>query len=474
MVVKVAVIGGGIAGLSALHKLQSAKESPGIPLELILFERQNRLGGKILTERVDGFVVEGGPDTFVSTKPWGVKLCAELGIQDRLQGTDMERRRVYVLHRGRLVEMPEGLAMMVPTQIRSMLKTPLISPLGKLRMGLDLILPPRKEGSDESLGHFVSRRLGREAYQHLIEPLMSGIYAGDGDRLSLQSTFPFLHDWEQQYGSVTCGALKLRRKRSKAHSAKNGRNSIFLSPRAGLAELVQAITEQLDDVSLRLGTRISTVIREGSGWVLNDDRGGRTRVDAVILAAPAYAAAVMLQDLAPELSALLLGIEYVSTATVSLAYREEELGHPLAGHGYVIPRVEQREALACTWTSSKFPHRAPSGAALLRVFIGRAGRTQSLVSDENRLREIAVKEVADTLAIRTEPIFTRVHRWPNAMPQYNLGHPARLQAIQSQIDLQPGIYLAGAAYEGIGIPDCIHSGQRAAEEVIDYFENEAN
>jgi oxygen-dependent protoporphyrinogen oxidase len=442
----------------------------GLDLEITLFEREQRLGGKILTERLDGFVIEGGPDTFVSTKPWAVELCRQLGIDDRLQGMDMARRKVYVLNDGRLVELPDGLAMMVPTRIWPMLKTPLLSPYAKLRMGLDLVKGPRADDGDESLGDFITRRLGRQVYQRLVEPLMSGIYAGDGDHLSLQATFPFLHDWEQRYGSLTLGALALRRKRASSVSSANGRRSIFLTPRMGLAEMVEALEVELADVHIRLNSQVRSLRPAQRGFRLQTGSGQTFEADAVILATPAFAASEALSLIDQELARLLNEIEYVSTATVSLAYRQQDLPRPLDGHGYVIPRVEGRQALACTWTSSKFPYRAPEGRDLLRVFIGRAGQGEELVSDEAGLVRVARQELDETLGIHQEPLFTRSYSWPRAMPQYNLGHPARLERIGSRLRTLPGLFLAGAAYEGIGIPDCIRSGWDAADSAIAFLQ----
>lgn len=452
--------------MAAAHRLLRLAREGGLELELMLFERAPRLGGKIQTERTDGFVIEAGPDTFVSTKPWAVQLCRELGIEDRLQGTDLQRRRVYVLRRGRLVELPDGLAMMVPTQIWPMLRTPLLSPAGKLRMALDLVLPAESGDLDESLGQFIRRRLGAQLYERLIEPLMSGIYAGDGDRLSLQSTFPFLREWEREYGSVTRGALALWRKRRRWHSQENGRNSIFLTPLGGLDELVERLRVELNGAELHVGEGIRRIESIHDRYRLETDSGADYHADAVILATPAYVSAELLRRVDVELAENLSGIEYVSSATVSMAYREQDLSRPLDGHGYVIPRVEGRQALACTWTSSKFPHRAPPGKALLRVFIGRAGQSEALPSDERQLLDIARRELEATLGLRADPLLARVHRWPRAMPQYNLGHPERLERIRARLARHPGLLLAGAGYEGVGIPDCIHSGQRAAEAAL--------
>lgn len=466
MTASICVVGGGIAGLAAAHRLQTRARDSGVGLDLRLFERAPRLGGKILTERTDGFVIEGGPDTFVSTKPWGVELCRELGIEDRLQGTDMQRRRVYVLRRGRLVELPDGLAMMVPTAVWPMLRTRLLSPIGKLRMAFDLVLPARRGRQDESLGSLIRRRLGPEVYERLIEPLMSGIYAGDGDRLSVESTFPFLRDWERDHGSLTRGALGMRRRRGSAGTGEP-RPSIFLTPQSGLAELVENLQTALDGVELHTGKPARTCRPEAGGIRLEFEGGEAVVADAVILATPAYVAAELLRGADAELSGWLSEIEYVSSATVSLAYHQRDLGRPLDGHGYVIPRVEGRRALACTWTSSKFPHRAPPDKALLRVFIGRAGQSDAALAEEQELVDIAREELADTLDLRADPLFVRVHRWPRAMPQYNLGHPERLERIRSRLAAHPGLFLAGAGYDGIGIPDCIHSGWTAAEEALE-------
>ncbi len=459
------VVGGGIAGLSAAYALRRQARAAGEDLHLTVLEAGSAWGGKIRTEHIDGFVLEAGPDTFVSTKPWGVTLCRELGLEDTLQGADMARRKVYVLFRGRLVELPEGLAMMVPSRVGPMVRTPLLSPLGKLRLALDWFLPPRRLEDDETLAAFVSRRLGRQAYERLIEPLMSGIYAGDGDRLSLLSTFPHLRDWERQHGSLARAALRQARK-SSGGVGPTRRRSIFLTPIGGLGEIIAALLAQLSEEDLRLEAGAVRIDRSDVAYTIHLASGERLEADALIVAAPAFAAADMLRALDRTLADLLAGIEYASSATVSLAYRANDLPAPLDGHGYVIPRIEGRRALACTWTSTKFPHRAPPGHALLRVFIGRAGQMQDLDLDDESMTAIARDELAASLGIRSEPLFVRLARWPRSMPQYNLGHPERLKAILARLDSFPGLRLAGAAYAGIGIPDCIRSGEQAAVAVF--------
>lgn len=465
---RVAVVGGGITGLSAAYYLQQLSAEAGVEVYILLLERERRWGGKIRTERVDGFVIEAGPDTFVSTKPWAVELCRELGIDDRLMGTDPARRRVYVLQRGRLVELPEGLASMVPTRWGAMLRTPLLSPLGKLRLGLDLVIPPRPGDQDESLAQFITRRLGPEAYTWLIEPLMSGIYAGDGERLSLLATFPYLREWEQRYRSLARGARCASPKHTRGGDPRR-QGSIFFTPRRGLGELTEALVSRLPRLGHRLGVAVRAVTLEGGRPRLWMESGEAQDVDAVILATPAFVSADLLDALDPALASLLRQIEYVSAATVSLGYRLEDLPRPLDGHGYVIPRREGRPALACSWTSTKFPHRAPEGHALLRVFFGRAGQPDILLDGEQDVVRLARAEVAETLGVQAMPILVRVGRWPRAMPQYNLGHRERIEVIRSRLATLPGIFLGGAGYEGIGIPDCIRSGREAARSAFSFL-----
>jgi protoporphyrinogen/coproporphyrinogen III oxidase len=475
---KIIIIGGGIAGLAAAYYTQKKSETP---LEITLLEQAGYWGGKIITERVDNlvpegtFVIEGGPDTFVVTKPWAVQLCKELGIAGSLKGTNPDTKKTYILKKERLHELPGGLTMMIPTEIGPMLRTGLLSWPEKVRMGLDFVLPPAQPNGDESLGAFVTRRLGRAAYENLIEPLMSGIYAGDGDRLSLQSTFPFLHDLEREHGGLVKGALALRRERMRK-ARQNGTEpgqpprsrSIFLTPQNGLGEMVEALVEHLEkgSVELRLHTPVRQVRPTSDGYTVLLSNGESIPADGVILATPSFTSAQLIDSFAPELADELEPIEYVSTATVTLAYRGSDLSRPLDGYGYVIPRREGRVALACTWTSTKFPHRSPDGYALLRVFIGRAGQESEISWDESSLLESARQELRMTLGITASPLHERIYRWDKAMPQYALGHPQRLERIEQGVSAYPGLALAGNAYQGIGIPDCIHSGERAAERVL--------
>ena len=461
---RIAIIGGGIAGLSAAY--YATRKAPQANITLI--ESSNRWGGKITTDRVSlaegQFIIEGGPDTFLATKPYATALCKELGLGDRLHGTNPKQKNTYVLHHNRLEPLPDGLAMMIPTNVGSILKSQLVSWFGKARMGLDFIQPAKAVDGDESLGTFVSRRLGREAYENLIEPLMSGIYAGDGDQLSLASTFPYLRDLELKYGSLARGALQLRKQSN--GKAVQGSRSAFLTPTTGLAEIVEALVKylQVNHVDLRLNTAVSRISNIDSRYVVGLEDGSSLAADSIILAAPAFVSGTLLASINSRLAADLQSIPYVSTATVSLAYRQSDLPRQLDGYGYVIPRREGRRALACTWTSTKFPHRAPEGYALLRVFVGRAG--ENIPWNENELLALAKEELNLTLGISAEPVLSRVFMWEKAMPQYNLGHPEILKRIDVELQNHPGLALAGNGYRGIGIPDCIRSGELAVDKIL--------
>jgi oxygen-dependent protoporphyrinogen oxidase len=461
---RIVIIGGGIAGLSAAY--YATKNIPEAQITLI--ESSNRWGGKIMTDRVPfdhgQFIIEGGPDTFLATKPYAIALCKALGLGDRLHGTNPHKKNTYVLNKGRLLPLPEGLAMMIPTNIQAILKSGLVSWFGKARMGLDFLQPAKAVNGDESLGTFVTRRLGREAYENLIEPLMSGIYAGDGDQLSLASTFPYLRDLELKYGSLARGALHMRAK-SNGKSIQGSR-SAFLTPTTGLAEIVEGLVDDLlsNNVDLHLNTAVISITQSTpDAWKVILSNGEALQADAIILATPAYISGRLLASVDPELASTLESIDYASTATISLAYRQSDLPRDLDGYGYVIPRREGRKALACTWTSTKFPHRAPDGYALIRVFVGRAG--QDIPWNEKDLLSLAKEELNLTLGITAEPLLYRIFMWDKAMPQYNLGHPEKLKQIDVALEKYPGLALAGNGYRGIGIPDCIRSGELAVDRV---------
>ena len=461
---RVVIVGGGIAGLAAAHRLTTLLPNA----EITLLERDDRLGGKIITERVEGFVIEGGPDSFLAAKPRGVGLCQELGLGGRLIGTNQATRGAFVSHGGRLHPLPEGLTGLVPTRLGPMARSRLFSPWGKVRMALDFVRPPRRGTDDETLAVFVSRRLGTQVYERLVEPLMAGIYAGDGRQLSLAATFPQLRAAEVQHGGVIKGVLASRKQAPAA--VGRAKPSPFQTPRGGLGELVDTLARRLAAAGVIVRTGVAV-----SGLSVDPTGDARYRVmlttretllaDAVIVATPAFAAADLVDAHAPALAADLRAIPHVSTATVSLAYSRQDLPRPLHGHGYVIPRIAERDALACTWVSAKWPGRAPEGAALLRIFLGRADRESVLNGTDDDLVTVARAELRATMGIAATPRFARVHRWPNGMPQYTLGHLERLARIDAHLGDSPGLFLAGHGYRGVGIPDCIRSGEDAAAAI---------
>jgi len=455
----VVIVGGGITGLAAALRLADAD------VPFVLYESQHQLGGKIATERVDGYVVEGGPDCMLAAKPAGVAFCRSLGIEDRLRGTNPAFRRTYVQRRGRLHELPQGLTGLVPSRVGPLLKTRILSPLGRVRAGLEAVIPARKATDEESIAQFVTRRFGREAYDWLVEPLLSGIYAGDGERLSLAATFPQLVDLERTHGSVVRSMLRRR--------LQNGRSGTqtptgFVTPAGGLGELVEAATQRLPPESIRCGVTVNTVSIHDDGYTVRLASGERLTAPAVILAAPAFASARLLEALDPGLSSELAAVPFVSTATVSLGFPAAAVParRRLDGYGYVSPRAEGSPVVACTWTSNKFPDRVPADGVLIRFFIGREGQEEIVTRSDEALVGLARTELARLFGIVSEPRLARVFRWPRGVPQYVIGHQARVARITRLTRRHPGLHLAGASYEGVGIPDCIASGQRAAEAAL--------
>lgn len=446
---KVAVVGGGIAGLATAYEAQKH----GLSVTLI----DTRLGGKIMTDTSDGFVIEGGPDSFITQKPWGTALCRELGLE--LISTNDDRRKIYILRRGKLHEMPDGLMMVVPTQFWPFIRSPLISWRGKLRMGMDLFIKPRPLNGDESLAHFIQRRLGQEALDILAEPMMAGIYVADAETLSLQATFPRFMEIEQKYGSLTRGMIAAGKHRPPTKS------SLFMTVKGGLQGLVDALERALTG-QLLLGRQVKSIDRQGETYWLTCDDGTTLDADVVVLATPAYVSAELSKPFSTELASLLNNIRYVSTATVSLGYQRREVNHPLDGFGFVIPRTEPTRLLACTWTSTKFNHRAPEDSVLLRAFIGGTHHQELVQHPDDKLVEIVREEYRQIMGISATPSIARVFRWHRANPQYDVGHLERVGRMESLCP--PGLYLTGSAYRGVGLPDCIHQGQKTVEKILQF------
>jgi oxygen-dependent protoporphyrinogen oxidase len=459
---RLVVVGGGIAGLAAAHRAVELARERGQALDLVLLEAARRPGGTIRTEHVDGYCLEGGPDSFISEKPWALALAERLGLGPRLRRTDERYRRTYVVRGRRLLPLPEGFLLLAPTRAWPVLRSPLLSWRGKLRLGLDLVLPRGPVVPDESLGAFVRRRLGREALERIAQPLAAGIYTADPDRLSLAATMPRFLALEREHRSVVLGLRRTATARERA-AAVGPRWTLFVTLAGGMAELVDALAARLPAGAVRLGRAATGLAPGPEGWRVRVADGQALDADAVVLAGPAYGAAALVADVDAELARLLDGIGYASSAAVALAYPRAAIRHPLDAFGFVVPRTEGRAALACTFSSVKYPDRAPEGFALLRVFLGGALGAALLEQDDAALVRAAHADLAELLGITGAPVLDRVWRHPRAMPQYAVGHLDRVAAIERRLARLPGLAVVGGAYRGVGMADAVRSGEAAAE-----------
>ena len=440
---RIVVVGGGIAGLAAARELENLLPDA----ELVLVERSERLGGKLLTEREDGYVVEGGADSFLSRKPRGVGLAEELGLE--LVGRRPENARAFVRSGTELHPLPEGLTGMIPTDLGALERSALLSEEGRRRLAAEPQVPRASAACDESVASFVTRRLGREAYERLVEPLLTGIYGGDGEQLSLRATFPNLRALELEHGSLLRGLT--------GNSPPAAAHPPFVSFPDGMGTFSERIAESLQRTRIVLG-RAALALAPGYEVALDD--GERVAADGVVLAAPAFAVSELTAQLDAELAGAHTKIPYASSAIVTLAFR----GDALDGYGYVVPRAQGSDALASTWSSSKWEGRAPDGVALVRVYLGRFGGRDLTADSDGELVGQARAELR-LVGLDREPERTWIHRWPRGMPQYVLGHLDRVERIDAALSRHPGLALAGAAYRGVGIPDCIHSGEEAARSL---------
>ena len=447
---RVVVVGGGIAGLAAARRLELLVPD----VEVILVER-DVLGGKVRTERVRGFVIEAAPDSFLSRKERGVALCEELGLADELIGRRPENHRTWVRRGRELLPLPEGLTGMIPTNLDALERSSLLSDEGRARFAAEPDQPAAPGDEDESVAAFVTRRFGREAYDALVEPLLTGIYGGDGEQLSVRATFPQLRALELEHGSLL---------RALPAQAAPAGSPPFVSLAGGMDVLVATLVAALTRTTVVRGWA-EAARRTADGYVV--DLAGRdpVRADGLLLATPAFATAELVEELDADLAEVHASIPYASSVVVTLAFAAGDV-RPLDGYGYVIPRADGGDVLACTWSSQKWEGRAPAGSALVRVYAGRFGGRDLTVESDDALLALARDELA-LLDVTAEPALVRVQRWPLGMPQYVLGHPERLERIEARLEAHPGLAVAGAAYRGVGIPDCVASGEAAAEAVVE-------
>ena len=475
---KIAIIGGGISGLAAALRAYELAQQSGRDVSITIFEAAPRLGGVLRTERIGEYLVEHAADMWITNKPEATRLCEKLGLADRLIPTVEQFRRSLVLRDGRAHPVPEGFQLMVPEQAWPMLRSPLLSWRGKLRLLSEFFVRARRDGADESLADFVRRRCGREAFERLVQPLVGGIYTADPEKLSLKATLPRFIDMEQQHGSLIRGALRQSRKRSSAESAgtSGARYGLFVSLPNGIDELVTALTRRVAEFAdIRCGVAVRSAQPTEGGWALlpvpspkkaDGQECPSSNFDAVILAVPSFVAARLLADGSPALSTELNRIEYASTIVVASGHKLADIEHPLDAFGLVVPHIEQRKLLAVSFTSRKFPGRAPDGRVLLRTFIGGALQPELCDLDDAAIVELVRRELNELLGVRGEPDFVRVLRHTRAMPQYHVGHLDLIGRIQAELVNYSGIALAGNYLTGVGIPDSIASGEAAAEAIF--------
>jgi oxygen-dependent protoporphyrinogen oxidase len=457
MNVDVIVVGGGIAGLSAAYELHARG------LSFMLLERTSRAGGVIVSERVDCYTIDGGPDALLVQKPEAIALCEEIGLGDRLVPTKPPRL-AFIQRGGRLHPLPASSVLGIPTRLGPFIRTGLFTWAGKLRMGAELFVPARKDGADESIGSFMRRRFGDEATTYLAEPLLAGIHAGDVDRLSIRALFPRLVETERTHGSLL-GAFRRNR------PARMSPDGAFRSLPGGLSEMVHALVSRLPQESVRLNTPVRRVLLNPPRAETPDAEpiGGR----AVIITAPAYIAADLVRDLDGDLARLCQEVPYASTATIALAFPRSAVAHPLNGSGFVVPRSERTGILAASWLSSKWPHRAPENRVLMRAFVGGARDPDALGRSDAELVSVALSALRPLLGISGDPLLARVYRFERASAQHEVGHLARVEAIDRVLTHKPGLFMTGSGLRGVGIPDCVADARATARKVSEWLSQTA-
>ncbi|MCI0360674.1 MAG: protoporphyrinogen oxidase [Planctomycetaceae bacterium] len=473
---RVAIIGGGISGMAAAHRLREIDPAA----EITLLEASDRLGGVLQTDRSRaGWLIERSADMFTTREPWAMNLCRRIGIADELVETDQRFRRAYVVRRGRLVPVPDGFTLMSPARLWPIVTTPLLSLRGKLRLAWEYFVAAKKDGADESLESFVVRRFGRQAFDRLVQPLIGGIYTADPAKLSVQATLPQFVEMERKYGSLirgmrlqqASGRRKPPNRVDPTEISSGARYGLFLAPQSGMQRLVEALAARLPPEVVRLNARVESVrpaglTEPGSGWIVQiQGESFEPRFDDLILAAPGPVSSRLLTSVDPQLAELIGRVEYAGCSVAMLGIRRDQLAKPLAGFGFVVPAIERRQIIAGSLASMKFPGRAPEGKLLLRIFIGGALQPELATLPDEDIRRIVLAELRELVGLSGEPEFFEVARWPSMMPQYHVGHLDLVRQIEERAATLPNFALCGNAYRGVGIPFCIHSGEAAAESL---------
>jgi oxygen-dependent protoporphyrinogen oxidase len=457
---RIAIVGGGISGLAAAFALEERRRD-GESLEYAVYESGPRFGGVLATEQVGGCLVEAGPDSFLTEKPWAADLCRRLGIEDQLIGSNDRHRKTYILVKGKLTPLPDGLMFMVPTRLAPALLSTLFSPATKLRMIREWRFAPRGSRSDESVAALVERHYGAEMVERLADPLLSGVYGGEAAQLSVRAVLPRFLEMESKYGSLGRGMLAAHKNKNSAQPAP----PIFTSLKGGMQQLVEALVEGLPDGILRANSPVQAVQKQGRGWVVSAGYAS-DEFDSVIVATSATAAVPLFEITCAALAFELKAIPYSSSMTVALGFDQDVRAALPPGFGFLVPHSEGKRLLAATFVHNKFPHRAPEDRALIRCFLGGTRDEQVLQIADDEILNIVREELRQILGLNAEPLFTRIYRWKGAMAQYVVGHLERLQRIDDLLKQWPGLVLAGNAYRGIGVPDCVRSGEAAAQHVL--------
>lgn len=465
---RIAIVGGGISGLTAAYTLAEARKR-GLPVSEFLIEADNRLGGVVRTEHLEGFVLEGGPDSFISEKPEAAALCRELGLGNLLIGSNDNERQTYILHKGNLVPLPEGVMLLAPTRIRPFLKSPLIPLFSKLMVATEWFVTPTKPRDyDESVGTFVRRHFGKAMLENIVDPLLAGVYGGDAKSLSLESVLPRFREMENQHGSLIRGAMAARRRGAKAEHKSV---SLFMTLKNGLGDLTSALEKHLDPSRVHMEQRVVSIERAGHHWKspyrIRCEGSQVYEADAVILALPVHQCAGFFTSFTEDLAEACRAFPYSSAITVNLGFDEKVAAALPPGFGFLVPGKESRRLLACTFVHRKFPHRVPPDKALLRAFLGGTRDPEIMQLSNNEIILLVRQELRSILGVEALPLFSFISRWPFSMAQYNVGHKDRIMRITGLIEKYPHLHLAGNAYSGIGLSDCIRTGKEAAQQAMD-------
>lgn len=477
---RIVIVGSGISGLTAAYELKKRLKEKSLPVEVTILDKSERLGGVFITERVNGFLVEGGPDSFEIYKPSPLELANELGIGTQVISANEELHRNFIYANNELQEIPSGLLGLVPKKISSLILCPLLSWKARLRASLELITPPLKSyGADLSLGEFYKRRFGQETFELIAEPLFGSIYACIPETISIQACWPRGLAMEKEYGSLVRAMLAKRKELKKEEKSEEAKQqpSIFFTFKNGMSQLTDALIEHIGQESFITGKEVETLTRDSKDnrFHIQTKDGDHIKADVCIMAtAPSYSTSRIFKSLDPAISDMLLRIPYVSSATISLGYEKKGFPHPLDGFGLLVARAENKHVKAVTWSSTKFAGRAPDDKVLIRCFVGNAQEETIVYRSDEEILKAVQEDLKEIMGIDVEPIMTRLYRWPNSMAQYTLGHTERVAFIEERMRRYPGLFLASNAYRGLGIGDCINIGRQAAGQALEYLNSRGN